>query len=144
MSKSFSRASPQHLAETSQKSAALRIAPELDAAAEAPRQKWSARLQRELLKIWLASSALWITCILAILGHCIYGPWLGWQPSQCDAPLINPFETYVADIVTAVGPPVAVLLTYRLIVWVSRRARRSRQCGPARQMGGKPARPGSP
>ena len=131
MSNTFSRAGHQQVAETSRKSDALKgevgIAPELDATPKATRQKWRARLQRELLKIWLALSTLWVGCILAIFGQCMYGRWFGWQQPQCDAPLVNPVETYIADIATAVGPPAAVLLTYRWIIWVSRRVRRSRQ-----------------
>ena len=61
MSNTFSRAGHQQVAETSRKSDALKgelgIAPELDAAPKATRPKWRTRLQRELLKIWLAFSA---------------------------------------------------------------------------------------
>ena len=83
------------------------VPPELDARAKATSAKWHKRLQRELLKIWLGLSALWIGCILAILGQCVYGPWIGWQQLQCDAPLVNPVETYLADFATALGrlPP---------------------------------------
>jgi hypothetical protein len=83
-------------------------------------------LTRGLLWVWLALSVLWIGCILVISGQCLYGPWIGWQPSQCDAPLINPIETYIADLATALGPPAAVLLLHRLVMWWSRRYRRSR------------------
>jgi hypothetical protein len=66
----FSRAGHQQVTETSRKSDALKgevgIAPELDAAPKATRPKWRTRLQRELLKIWLALSTLWVGCILAI------------------------------------------------------------------------------
>jgi hypothetical protein len=51
------------------------------------RPKWRERLQRELLKIWLVFSALWVGCILLILGQCLYGRWFGWQLPQCDGPL---------------------------------------------------------
>jgi hypothetical protein len=46
--------------------------------------------------------------------------------TACDAPLINPVETYIADIATALGPPAAVLLLHRLVMWWSRRYRRGR------------------
>ena len=62
---------------------------------------------------------LWLGCILVISGRCIYGPWISWQPPRCDAPLINPVETYMADIATALGPPAAVLLLHRLVMWWS-------------------------
>jgi hypothetical protein len=97
-----------------------------DTTAEATRPKWRKRLQRELLKIWLAFSALWVGCISAILGQCMYGRWFGWHLQQCDAPLVNPVETYIADFATAFGPPAAVLLTYQVVIGVSRRVRRSR------------------
>jgi hypothetical protein len=92
----------------------------------ATRAKWHERLQRGLLRIWLGLSVLWICCILAILGQCVYGPWIGWQQAQCDAASFNPVETYVAEIGTALGPPAAVLLLYRVVMWWSRRFRRSR------------------
>lgn len=98
---------------------------QLDTRAKATRAKWRERLQRGLLKIWLGFSALWIGCILAILGQCVYGPWIGWQQLQCDAPLVNPVETYLADFATALGPPAAVLLLHRVVMWWSRRVRRS-------------------
>jgi hypothetical protein len=97
-----------------------------DAAVKATRLKWRERLQRELLKIWLAVSAVWVACILLILGQCLYGRWFSWQLPQCDGPLDNPVETYIADFATAFGPPAAVLLTYRLVIGVSRRVRRKR------------------
>jgi hypothetical protein len=84
------------------------------------------KLKRALLWVWLALSVLWVGCILGISGQCIYGPWISWQPPRCDAPLINPVETYIADIATALGPPAAVLLLHRLVMWWSRRYRRSR------------------
>jgi hypothetical protein len=102
------------------------ISPELDATVKETRPKWRERLQRELLKIWLAASALWVACILLILSQCVYGRWLAWQLPQCDGPLDNPVETYIADFATAFGPPAAVLLTYRLVIGVSRRVRRRR------------------
>jgi hypothetical protein len=134
MSNAFSRAGHRQVAETSghcsRKSDAVErevgVSPDVHAAAKAARPKWRTRLQRELLKIWLAFSALWVGCILAILGQCMYGRWFGWRLPQCDAPLVNPVETYIADTATAVGPPAAVLLMYRLVIWVSRRVRRSR------------------
>ena len=97
-----------------------------DARAKATRPKFLERLQRELLKIWLIFSALWVGCILLILGQCLYGRWFGWQLPQCDGPLVNPVETYIADFATAFGPPVAVLLSYRMVTGVARRVRRSR------------------
>ena len=131
MSNAFSRASHQ-VAEplgSSSKSGTFEgqvgVPPELDARAKATRAKWHERLQRELLKIWLGLSALWIGCILAILGQCVYGPWIGWQQLQCDAPLVNPVETYLADFAMALGPPAAVLLLHRVVMWWSRRVRRS-------------------
>jgi hypothetical protein len=127
MSKAFSRAGHQQTAETSghcyRKSDALEG--ELDAAAKAPPPKWRTRLQRGLLKIWMGCSVLWIGCILAILGQCLYGPWIGWQQPQCDGPLANPVETYLADIGIALGPPAAVLLLHRVVMWWSKRVRRS-------------------
>jgi hypothetical protein len=132
MSNAFSRASHQvaEPLDSSSKSGTFKAQeggpPELDARAKATRAKWHERLQRGLLKIWLGLSALWIGCILAILGQCVYGPWISWQPPRCDAPLINPVETYIADIATALGPPAAVLLLHRLVMWWSRRYRRSR------------------
>ena len=101
-------------------------APALDAAAKSTRSKWRERLQRDLLKIWLAFSALWIGCIVVMLGQCVYGRWFGWQLPQCEGPLVNPVETYVADLATAFGPPAAVLLSYRVVTGVSRRIRRRR------------------
>ena len=101
------------------------VSPELDARAKATRAKWQERLQRGLLKIWMGCSVLWIGCILAILGQCVYGRWIGWQQPQCDGPLANPVETYLADLAIAVGPPVAVLLLHQVVMWWSRRARRS-------------------
>jgi hypothetical protein len=83
-------------------------------------------LKHGLLWVWLALSVLWVGCILVISGQCIYGPWIRWQPPRCDAPLINPVETYIAIIATALGPPAAVLLLHRLVMWWSRRYRRSR------------------
>ena len=100
------------------------VSPEPDAAAKASRPKWRERLQRELFKIWLIFSALWVACILLILGQCLYGRWLGWSLPQCEGPLVNPIETYIADFATAFGPPAAVLLSYRLVIGVSRRVRR--------------------
>jgi hypothetical protein len=117
MSNDLSRPGPQQVAE---------VSPERDATAKATRGKWRERLQRELLKIWLAFSALWVACILVILGQCLYGRWFGWQLPQCDGPLDNPVETYIADFATAFGPPAAVLLTYRVVMGVSRRVRRRR------------------
>jgi hypothetical protein len=102
------------------------VSPELDATAKAPRLKWRERLQRELFKIWLIFSALWIGCILLILGQCLYGRWFGWHLPQCDGPLANPVETYIADFATAFGPPAAVLLSYRMVTGVARRVRRRR------------------
>jgi hypothetical protein len=101
------------------------VPPKLDARAKATRAKLHERLQRGLLKIWMGSSVLWIGCILAILGQCVYGPWIGWQQPQCDGPLANPVETYLADIAIALGPPAAVLLLHRVVMWWSRRVRRS-------------------
>jgi hypothetical protein len=98
---------------------------ELAARAKATSVKWHERLQRGLLKIWLGLPALWIGCILGILGQCVYGPWIGWQQLQCDTPLVNPVETYLADFATALGPPAAVLLLHRVVMWWSRRVRRS-------------------
>ena len=40
-------------------------------------------------------------------------------------PLVNPVETYLADFATALGPPAAVLLLHRVVMWWSRRVRRS-------------------
>ena len=102
------------------------VSPEPEATAKASRPKWRERLQRELLKIWLAGSALWVACILLILGECLYGRWFGWHLPQCEGPLVNPVETYIADFATAFGPPAAVLLTYRVVIGVSRRVRRRR------------------
>ena len=62
------------------------VSPEPDAAAKASRPKWRERLQRELFKIWLIFSALWVACILLILGQCLYGRWLGWQPAAMRRP----------------------------------------------------------
>jgi hypothetical protein len=101
------------------------VPPEPDARAKASRAKWHDRLQRGLFKIWMGSSVLWIGCILAIVGQCVYGPWIGWQQPQCDGPLANPVETYLADIAIALSPPAAVLLLHRLVMWWSRRVRRS-------------------
>ena len=39
---------------------------------------------------------------------------------------VNPVETYIADFATAFGPPVAVLLSSRMVTGVARRVRRSR------------------
>lgn len=103
------------------------MSPEPDLTAKSTRFKWRERLQRDLLKIWLAFSALWIGCIVVILGQCLYGRWFGWQLPQCDGPLVNPVETYVADFATAFGPPAAVLLFYRVVTGVSRHLRRKRQ-----------------
>jgi len=100
---------------------------ELDATAKSTRLKWRERLQRDLLRIWLVFSALWSGCIVMILGQCVYGRWFGWQLPQCDGPLVNPVETYVADFATAFGPPAAVLLFYRVVTGVSRHLRRKRQ-----------------
>jgi hypothetical protein len=126
----FSRAGHQQVAETSRKSDSLKgevdIALELDAAPKATRPKWRERLQRELLRIWLVCSALWVGCVLVILGQCLYGRWFEWHLPQCDGPLVNPVETYIADFATAFGPPAFVLLSYRVVVGVSRRRRRSR------------------
>jgi hypothetical protein len=116
---------PNDLSRTGQQQVAG-VSPELDATAKTTRRKWRERLQRDLLKIWLASSALWIGCIVAILGQCVYGRWFDWQLSQCEGPLVNPVETYVADFATAFGPPAAVLLSYRVVTGVSRRLRRRR------------------
>jgi hypothetical protein len=102
------------------------VSPELNATAKENRPKWRERLQRELLKIWLACSALWVACILLILGQCLYGRWFGWQLPQCEGPLVNPAETYIADFATAFGPPAAVLLSYRIVIGVARRVRRNR------------------
>ena len=102
------------------------VSPELDASAKVTRAKWRERLQRELLKIWLVFSVLWVGCILLVLGQCLYGRWFGWQLPQCDGPLVNPVETYIADFATAFGPPAAVLLMYRVVTGASRRVRRSR------------------
>ena len=127
MSNAFSRAGHQQAAETSghctRKSDALEG--QLDSAAEATRPKWRTRLQRGLLKIWMGCSVLWIGCILVILGKCVYGRWIGWQQPQCDGPLANPVETYLADIAIAVSPPAVVLLLHQVVMWWSRRARRS-------------------
>jgi hypothetical protein len=79
-----------------------------------------------LLWVWLALSVVWVGCILVISGQCMYGPWIGWQPPRCGAPLIRPVQTYIADIATALGPPAAVLLLHRLVMWWSRRYPRRR------------------
>jgi hypothetical protein len=117
MSNDLSRTGRQQVAD---------VSPELDATAKATRTKWRERLQRELLKLWLVFSALWVGCILLILGQCLYGRWFGWQLPQCSGPLVNPVETYIADFATAFGPPAAVLLMYRVVTGASRRVRRSR------------------
>ena len=116
---------PNDLSRTGQQQVAG-VSPELDATAKTTRRKWRERLQRELLKIWLIFSALWVGCVLVILGQCLYGRWFEWHLPQCDGPLANPVETYIADFTTALGPPAAVLLTYRVVIGVSRRVRRSR------------------
>ena len=123
MSNAFPRAVHQRVAENSIESNTLEG--QLDAAAATTRPKWRARLQRGLSKIWMWFSALWIGCILAILGQCVYDPWIGWQQPQCDGPLANPVETYLADIAIATGPPAAVLLLHRVVLWWSRRVRHS-------------------
>jgi hypothetical protein len=126
------RTGHQQIAEPSRESARKSdnaeagVSPELDAAAKSTRSKWRERLQRDLLKIWLVCSALWSGCIVMILGQCVYGRWFGWQLPQCDGPLVNPVETYLADFATALGPPAAVLLFYRVVTGVSRRLRRKR------------------
>ena len=131
MSNAFSRASHQvaeplgSFSKSGTFKAQVGVPPKLGAAAKATGAKWHERLQRGLLKIWLGFSALWIGCILAILGQCVYGPWIGWQQLQCDARLVNPVETYFADFATALGPPAAVLLLHRVVMWWSRRVRRS-------------------
>jgi hypothetical protein len=94
--------------------------------AKATLSKWHTRLQRELLKIWLASSALWVGYVLAVLGQCVYGRWFGWHQPQCDAPLFDPVGTYIGYIATAAGPPAAILLMYWAITLVSRRVRSRR------------------
>jgi len=134
MSNILSRAGHQRVAETPrqcpQKLHALEgqagVSPNQDATDKATRRKWRERLQRELLKIWLAFSALWVGCVLAILGQCLYGRWLEWHLPQCDAPLVNPAQTYIADFATAFGPPAFVLLSYRVVIGASRRLRRGR------------------
>ena len=63
------------------------VSPELRATGKSTRSKLRERLQRDLLKIWLVFSALWVGCILLILGQCLYGRWFGWQLPQCDGPL---------------------------------------------------------
>lgn len=120
MSKPFSR-HPQ-VTETAKKGESL--ADQTTPSPKAMPSKWRIRLQRELLKIWLILSTVWVGCVLAILGQCVYGRWFGWQQPQCEPPLENPLQTYVADIGMAFGPPVTVLLTYRWVVWVSRHVRR--------------------
>src|SRR4030095_3585522 len=100
----FSRAGHQQVAETSRKSDSLKgevgIALELDAAPKATRPKWRERLQRELLRIWLACSALWVGCVLVILGQCLYGRWVEWELPPCDGPLGNPAPTDIAGFDT--------------------------------------------
>ena len=97
-----------------------------DARPRATRARWQQRLQRGLFKVWIGCSVLWIGCILAILGQCVYGPWIGWQQPQCEGPSANSVETYLADIVLALGPPAAVMVLHRIVMWWSRRVRRSR------------------
>ena len=97
-----------------------------DVPPKATRAKWRERLQRGLLKVWIGCSVLWIACILAMLGQCLYGPWIGWQPPQCAGPLANAAQTYLADIAIALGPPAAVILLYRVVMWWSRRVNRRR------------------
>ena len=131
MSNDPSRAGHQQLAEPSGHCSTKsdregRVSRELDAVATPTSPKWRARLQRELLKIWLAFSALWVGCVLVILGQCLYGRWFEWHLPQCDGPLVNPVETYIADFATAFGPPAAVVLAYRVVTGASRRVRRSR------------------
>ena len=89
--------------------------------------KWRTKLQRQLFRIWLVASALWAVCVMAISGQCIYGHWFGWHQQECDVPLVYPVETYTAYFATAVGPPAVVLLTYRIVVWVSNRVRSRRR-----------------
>jgi hypothetical protein len=128
MSNTFLRAGQQPAAKSSahdfRKSDALGGEP--GAPSKATRAKWRERLQRGLLKVWFGCSVLWIACILAILGRCVYGPWIGWQQPQCDGPLANSVETYLADIAIALGPPAAVILLHRVVMWWSGRVRRSR------------------
>lgn len=99
---------------------------EQDAPPKATRAKWRERLQRGLLKVWIGGSVLWIGCILAMLGQCVYGPWIGWQQPQCAGPLANAAQTYLADIAIALGPPAAVILLYRVVMWWARRVSRRR------------------
>jgi hypothetical protein len=125
MSNARSRASHQVAEPLGSSSKSGTLDAQVGAGAKATRAKWHERLQHGLLKIWMGSSVLWIGCILAILGQCVYGPWIGWQLPQCDGPLANPVETYLADIAIALGPPAAVLLLHRVVMWWSRRVRRS-------------------
>ena len=125
MSNTFLRTGRQQAANSSGHS--FRKSDALDGESDAPpkamRAKWRARLQSGLLKVWIGCSVLWIACILAILGGCVYGPWIGWQQPQCAGPLANPVETYLADIAIALGPPAAVILLHRVVMWWSRRVR---------------------
>jgi hypothetical protein len=127
MSNIIVRAGPQEAADSAghgiRKSDALDGQP--DARPGAMRAKWQQGLQRGLFKVWIGCSVLWIGCILAILGQCVYGPWIGWQQPQCAGPLANSGETYLADIVLALGPPAAVMALHRVVMWWSRRVRRS-------------------
>ena len=99
---------------------------ESDAPPKATRAKWHKRLQRGLFKVWIGCSVLWIGCILAILSPCVYGPWIGWHQPQCGGPLASSVETYLTDIALALGPPAAVILLYRVVMWWSRRVSRNR------------------
>ena len=96
---------------------------QLDEAAEAhARRPW---WKRGLFTVWLVLSMLWIACILAVSGQCVYGPWIGLHLPWCESPSVTPFATYLHVIATAFGPPAAVLLLGLVLMWVSTGFRRS-------------------
>jgi hypothetical protein len=110
MSNTFSRAGHQ-VAETSRKSDALKgevgIAPELDAAPKATRPKWRTRLQRELLKIWLALSTLWVGCILAIYQFESPAVQDRGDALMTDVPL--PQRAFLAGVIDVLGDRIVVV-----------------------------------
>ena len=108
---------------------------EPDAPPKTMRAKWHKRLQRGLFKVWIGCSVVWIGGILAILGRCVYGPWIGWRQPQCEGLLANAVETYLTDIALALGPPAAVILLYRLVMWWSSRVGRNRSSFPPMHRG---------
>jgi len=77
--------------------------------------------KRGLFRLWLVLSVLWIARILWIREQCVYGPWIGRQEPDlwwCNHPMADPVASYLEEIATSLGPPIAVLALGYTLLWI--------------------------